>query len=52
MVRTMHEHSPIGPAADITDGSGRRLARHLTVVVIVKVVALALLWALFFRAAA
>jgi hypothetical protein len=43
---------PLDLPAAIADGSGSRLAHHLTIVVIVKVVALAFLWALFFRAAA
>lgn len=43
-VRAMHDRHPTDRQSDI-------LARHLGVVVLVKVVALVLLWLFFFRAA-
>ena len=38
------------PVEAATPNSGARLASHLAVIVAVKIVALTLLWALFFRA--
>lgn len=47
----MHELQPTNLQADISFDRGSHLARRLAVVVMVKVVALVLLWLLFVRAA-